>query len=120
MPRPKGLIKTRSVMLAISNDSTQLFKYTAFDRVRDLIWQDIEREISGKGKTKYIVPDKIIIDIQNTYRHMFFHNGWFTESFRNEFIEFLKEEFPECSVEYIETKGYEGKVVEAVFIIDWS
>ena len=108
-------------MMALSNDATQLYKYRIFDRVRELIWGDIERGITGKGETKYIISGKIIQEIQMSYRHTsLFHNGWFSDSFQNEFIEFLKKEFPECSIEYIETKGYEHKIVERLFIVDWS
>lgn len=118
---PLTLIKSRSVMMALSNDVTQLYKYRIFDRVRELIWGDIEKRITGKRETKYIIPGIIIHEIQMTYRQTpLFHNGWFSDSFQNEFIEFLKKEFPECSIEYIETKGYESKVVERLFIIDWS
>ena len=107
--------------MALSKDATCIYKYRVFDRVRELIWADIERRIIGKGETKYIIPGKIIQEIQMEYMQTpLFHNGWFSDSFQNEFIEFLKKEFPDCSIEYIETKGYESKVVERLFIIYWS
>ena len=118
---PLTLIKSRAVMSAISKDNIQLHKYRIFDSVRDRIFLDIEKKISGKGLTKLIVPGSIINGILTSYGHSSLcQNGWFSESFQNEFIDFLKTEFPECSVEYIETKGYDNKVVERLFVVDWS
>ena len=108
-------------MLELSNNRTQLYKYMIFDRVRELIWGDMEKNVFGKGVTKFIITNKIFCDSLMQYGHTpLFQNGWLSESFQNELIEFLKKEFPECSIEYIETKGYDNKIIERLFVIDWS
>jgi hypothetical protein len=38
----------------------------------------------------------------------------------NGFLEVLKAEYLDCVVNYVETKGYSGSVVERVFTIDWT
>ena len=41
-------------------------------------------------------------------------------AFIQELVEAVKKEYEDCAVEYHETKGYDGKVIEQVLVIDWS
>lgn len=111
---PQTLIKSRSTMLELSNDGSQPHKYKIFDRAREAIWIDMEQNVFGKGKTKYIVSGTVRKQIYMGYCNMsLFQNGLYFEPFlQNEFIEFLKKDFPGCSIEYVETNGD--------IIIDWS
>jgi hypothetical protein len=36
------------------------------------------------------------------------------------FLEVLKAEYPDCAVNYVETKGFSGDVLERVYIVDWA
>ena len=36
------------------------------------------------------------------------------------FLEMLKGEYPDCAVNYVETKGFTGTVLERVFTVDWA
>ena len=101
-------------MLELSNDVSQPHKYKIFYRAREAIWIDMEQNVFGKGKTKYIVSGTVRQQIYMGYSDtLLFQYGLRFESFlQNEFIEFLKKDFPGCSIVYVETNGD--------IIIDWS
>ena len=101
-------------MLELSNNVSQPHKHKIFDRAREAIWIDMEQNVFGKGKTKYIVGSKIRQDINAFYYgRPLSQYGLRFETFQNEFIEYLKKDFPGCSIEY--DFGFNGNI-----IIDWS
>jgi hypothetical protein len=42
------------------------------------------------------------------------------EKFMAELMKKLHAEFTGCKIEYVETKGYDGSIIEKVIVIDWS
>jgi len=40
--------------------------------------------------------------------------------YASEFKEMLQKVFPDCKTDYVETRGYDGKVIERVVVVDWS
>jgi hypothetical protein len=47
--------------------------------------------------------------------------GIVKKEIRNEIIELLKNDYPDCKVEYMETNSsYNGDILESVIVIDWS
>ena len=118
-PRLLSFIRSRNTLLSISKDKYQLEKYRLFDMLLENIWRKFFKEIPGSGKTRIILDEKYIngFGIDN---RLFFNNGWFIESIQIEFMEVLKKEFHDCTISYIETKGYEEKIIERLLIIDWS
>ena len=115
---PRTLIKSREVLQSLK-DRNEFNKYQTFDRLLQLIWMDIKREAEG-GKTKYVFKinnNRWNGNIQNLPQ---LQNPINMMLFITEFIEVLKKEYIDCKIEYVETKGYEDKVIEQLIVIDWS
>ena len=101
---PKTIIKSRAVLQTLKNNGIN--KYIAFDRLLTLIWSYVSRE-ANQGKTQfvYIIPD---YEVRN--------KNFVSE----EFMEILKVEYPDCSINYVETYGVSGNIIERALTIDWS
>jgi hypothetical protein len=108
---PRTLIKSRETLQAIFNDWKELRKYEIFDSILDRIYGDIFMQ-PLKGKTKQVFHLSQILPRHSNITNL--------EAFRLELIEILKKEYPGCDVSYVETTGYDGKIVEKLIIIDWS
>jgi hypothetical protein len=63
----------------------------------------------AKYKSSYIYKIN-----QNGYQH--FDNPVYA----SEFKEMLQKVFPDCKTDYVETRGYDGKVIERVAVVVWS
>lgn len=98
---------SRSLLQTLGNDPGY------FDRKARLIQmiQQTANEVLKKakaGQTKYMI---------NTTNYLKENK---TETIKEEMMKEIKNLFPECSVELHETKGYNGDLLEALIIIDWS
>lgn len=111
---PRTLIKSREVLQSLKGGK-EFTKYQMFDRFLQVIWDNIKQEAEA-GKTKYVFK------ITNYTIHMLpqLQDPVNMILFINEFIEILKKEYIDCKIEYVETKGYEDKVIEQLIVIDWS
>ena len=112
---PRTLIKSREVLQSLKGGQ-EIIKYETFDLLLQKIWSDIKGYASS-GNTKYVFKfDK------NQHIRMLPHtnNSINMTLFITDFMDILKKEYIDCKIEYSETKGYEGNVIEQIIIIDWS
>ena len=112
---PRTLIKSRDVLQSLK-DRNEFTKYQTFDRLLQLIWYDISREAQG-GKTKYLFK---ITNNPHMGQLPQLNNPINMTLFITDFMDILKKEYIDCKIEYVETKGYEDKVIEQIIVIDWS
>jgi hypothetical protein len=115
---PRTLIKSREVLQSLK-DRNEFTKYQTFDSLLQVIWADISREAQG-GKTKYLF--KITNNRWGQTMQMLpqLNNPINMTLFITDFMDILKKEYIDCKIEYVETKGYEDKVIEQIIVIDWS
>ena len=115
---PRTLIKSREVLQSLKGGK-ELIKYETFDLLLQKIWSDVKNEAS-RGNTKYIF--KIANNRSNSiiYNLPQLENPINMTLFITDFMDVLKKEYIDCKIEYSETKGYEGNVIEQIIIIDWS
>jgi hypothetical protein len=115
---PRTLIKSREVLQSLK-DRNEFTKYQTFDHLLKVIWADISREAQG-GKTKYVFKiannrwDQILGNLPQL------NNPINMTLFITDFMDILKKEYIDCKIEYVETKGYEDKIIEQIIVIDWS
>ena len=102
---PKTLIKSRAVLQSLKGGS-ELQKYQLYDELLKHIWDGVRLE-AQKGKPKHI-----FLLLEQQLRNTKFASG--------EFVEILKNEYPDCSINYIETTGVSGNIIERALTIDWS
>ena len=113
---PRTLIKSREVLQSLK-DRNEFAKYQTFDRLLQEIWMDVGREAQA-GKTKYVF--KITNNQRIHYNLPQLNNPINMTLFITDFMDILKKEYLDCKIEYVETKGYEDKVIEQLIVIDWS
>ena len=112
---PRTLIKSREVLQSLK-DRQEFTKYQTFDRLLQEIWMDISREAQA-GRTKYVFK---IANNQHMRNLPQLQNPINMTLFISDFMDILKKEYIDCKIEYVETKGYEDKVIEQIIVIDWS
>ena len=101
---PKTIIKSRHVLQTFKNGG--LNKYIAYDRLLALVWSYLSRvAIEGKTKFVYFIPE---YEVRNK------------DFVSEEFVEILKNEYPDCLINYTETTGVNGNIIERALTIDWS
>lgn len=98
---------TKEVLQSITKDSAYVSRYKHVETVVADIYGNVQREALG-GKTKYIY--KFRYNIANGQEG----------SFMAELMKKLHAEFTDCKIDYVETKGYDGTIIERVIVIDWS
>lgn len=102
---PKTLIKSRAVLQSLKG-GREFQKYQLYDHLLERIWRDVHREASsGKTKHVFMLPAHEVINTN-------FASG--------EFVEILKNEYIDCVINYIETSGVSGNIIERALTIDWS
>lgn len=112
---PRTLIKSREVLQSLK-DRNEFAKYQTFDRLLQEIWKDVGHAAQG-GNTKYLFK---ITNNQHMRRLPQLNNPINMTLFITDFMDILKKEYLDCKIEYVETKGYEDKVIEQLIVIDWS
>ena len=100
---PKTLIKSRAVLQSLKGGS-EFQKYQNYDHLLQCIWRDVLRDAKmGKTNFVYILPNYAQPN---------------TPFVIEEFEEIVKNEYPDCTVKYVETIGL--KMIERAITIDWS
>jgi hypothetical protein len=99
---------TKEVLQAIAKDKAYVSRYKSIETIMTEIYGSVQREALA-GKTKCI------------YKRCYydFLNGQ-ENQYMMDLMKKLESEFTSCKIEYIETKGYEGNIIERVIVIDWS
>jgi len=95
-------------------------KHNFFQKYMKILYQEIVNT-ARSGKTKYVLNGLFTSHIFRDF--IFTHTT--SELIKrdeicSELIELIKKEYADCTVEYHETKGYDGKIIERVVTIDWS
>lgn len=112
---PRTLVKSREVLQSLKGGQ-EFRKYQTFHNLLLVIWMDLKREAEA-GKTKYVFR---VDTNQNIKSLPLIENPITMTLFIMDFMDILKKEYIDCKIEYVETKGYEDKVIERVIVIDWS
>ena len=112
---PRTLIKSREVLQSLK-DRNEFTKYQTFDTLLQMIWMDVSGGAQG-GNTKYVFK---ITNNPHIRQLRQLNNSINMTLFITDFMDILKKEYIDCKIEYVETKGYEDKVIEQIIVIDWS
>jgi hypothetical protein len=40
--------------------------------------------------------------------------------YRLDLVTILEKEYPDCKIQYVETVGYGGEIIQRIIVIDWS
>ena len=112
---PRTLVKSREVLQSLKGGQ-EFKRYQAFDALLQVIWSDIKREAEA-GKTKYVFRVDTNQHIRDLHQ---LQNPITMTLFIMDFMDILKKEYLDCKIEYVETKGYDDKVIERLIVIDWS
>ena len=98
---------SRSTLQNVKSDNDGIFrKYDIYQHMSHIHKNIIN---DAKYKTSYIYK------IGHTgYQH--FDNPLYP----SEFKEMLQKVFPDTKTDYVETRGYDGKIIERVAVVDWS
>ena len=95
-------------------------KHNFFQEYMKTLYQEIVNT-ARSGKTKYVLNGLFSSD---KFRDFIFRHPTSEiikhDEIHSELIELIKKEYEDCTVEYHETKGYEGKIIERIVTIDWS
>jgi len=110
---PRTLIKSRGVLQSLKGGD-ELKKYEAFDRILQLIWMDVKQQAIG-GRTTYIYDYDRFIRDNREFRNLEKFN-----MFRLDLVTILEKEYPDCKIQYVETVGYGGEIIQRIIVIDWS
>ena len=115
---PRTLVKSREVLQSLKGGK-EFVRYQTFDTLLQVIWMDIKREAES-GNTKYVF--KITNSHWDRTIRMLpqLENPITMTLFIMDFMDILKKEYIDCKIEYVETKGYEDKLIERLIVIDWS
>lgn len=97
--------------------SAKTTHYDEFDKILELIWKDISTHYLNK--TQYILKFDST-SLRHWTNSRLFPDGNLSDSFRIELIENITHSYPGCIITYSETIGQKGKIVEQMFVIDWS
>ena len=125
----RTLVKSRKNLREISNNPVVLSKYSWFDTALDIIDEEITKRIQER-KTRYIFdgtnfsrriqPIHETVNFQPVIIKHFYTELMENSEFRNEFMEILKKDYPDCSIEYTEPKIENGKIIFPSMYIDWT
>ena len=120
----KSLVKSRTKLRELSKNPALMGKYRTFDRALSLIGSGIGGLIN-QGKTKYVLQGSEFRDLMYSNHRNSGQTHFYTElmensEFRNEFMEILKKDYPDCSIEYTEPKIENGKIIFPSIYIDWT
>ena len=98
---------SRATLQNVKSDNEEIFRKYDINQHISQIHSNIIKE--AKYKTSYIYK------IGHTgYQH------FDDPVYSSEFKEMLQKVFPDCKTEYVETRGYDGKIIERVALVDWS
>jgi len=104
---------TKEVLEAIGKDKAYAKRYNHVESMIRIIYKNVQQQALG-GKTKYIYNINCNFVGDN---YVLCENK---DQVIADLIKRLKSEFTGCIIEYVETKGYDGNILERVIVIDWS
>jgi hypothetical protein len=116
----RRLTKSRQNLLAFTNNYLDLEKYAMFDTVLKRVWEAVREAIINQKTTCRFNPDNLEYTLFCQTYVRSYNNLITRHSVNMELLNVLQEEYPECTIDYLETKGQEGTIVERTFILDWS
>jgi len=125
---PQDTKKSRALLQKYSKSPNDFIQKGPFiKKFLESVWTDLYRTTIVKGQTKYRFNNFPFIDRNvSSYLHITqstnspHYPNIQDPKFIQELIEAVKKEYEDCTVEYHETKGYDGKILEKVLVIDWS
>ena len=127
----RSLVKSRANLREISNNPKVLLKYHWFDTAVDVIDEEVTKRVQEK-KTRYTfdgthfarriqpIQEIVIVSFPPVKNKHFYGELMENNEFRNEFIEILKREYPDCTIEHTEPRIEDGKIIFPSMYIDWS
>ena len=91
-----------------------------FDNVLKHVWETVREAIIHQKTSCRFNPDNLEYTLF-CQKYVRSYNNFITRhSVNMEFMDVLRKEYPDCTIDYLETKGQEGTIVERTFILDWS
>jgi hypothetical protein len=125
---PQTFVKSRENLQNLIQNPGILQKYHAFDTIRGLLWNEIWTEAS-RIRHGTLPKTKVSLDLLGLKRrHCTTYASLFpprqtsdeADAVVLELVGIIRESYPGCNVDYIETKGHMGAVVEQLIVIDLS
>ena len=114
------MIKSRKNLQDFTNNYLELEKYSIFEHVLKRLWEAVRQTLANGDTCCKFNPDTLEYTLF-CQKYVRSYNNFITRHSVNlELLEVLREEYPDCSVDYFETKGIEGTIVERTFVVDWS
>ena len=114
------LVKSRKHLQEFTNNYLELEKHSIFNTLLKRLWDTVHEAIANGKTTCKFNPDNLEYTLF-CQKYVRSHNNFITRHTVNlEFLDILREEYPDCTVDYLETKGQEGTIVERTFIVDWK
>lgn len=117
---------SRTTLQLLSKDKHYFARKTAVGNTVRSIYQSCGNE-ALRGKTQYVFnPNTQPLQPNNLPINYMMYNGKGKEAedefsvYISDLLEALKHVFPGCDINYHETKGFEGKIIERIVSIDWS
>lgn len=116
----RRLTKSRQNLQIFTNNYLDLEKYAMFDKLLKRVWEAVREAIIHQKTLCRFNPDNLEYTLF-CQKYVRSYNNFITRySVNMEFMDVLRKEYPDCTIDYLETKGQEGTIVERTFILDWS
>jgi len=110
---------SRTTLQLLKNDKHYFNRKSAVESAVKSIQQSCGNE-AMKGKTQYVFnPNNRPLNYMMNNSQGKAAEDEFSV-FISDLLEALKHAFPGCDINYHETKGFQGNVVERIISIDWS
>ena len=114
------LVKSRKNLQAFTNNYLDLEKHAIFDNVLKRVWEAVRESIANGDTRCKFNPDNLEYTLF-CQKYVRSYNNFITRHSVNlDLLDILREEYPDCNVDYFETKGINGTIVERTFVVDWS
>ena len=111
---PRTLIKSRLILQSLKGGQ-EFPKYQVFDRVLQQIWEGVKQEAIVGGKTTYVYNYNRFLQQNYNLNDLAKFN-----MYRLDLVTILEKEYPDCKIQYVETVGYGGEIIQRIIVIDWS
>ena len=116
----RRLTKSRKNLQEFTNNYLDLEKYAMFDTVLKRVWDAVREAIIHQKTTCRFNPDNLEYTLFCQTYVRSYNNLITRHSVNMELLQVLQEDYPECTIDYLETMGQEGTIIERTFILDWS
>lgn len=114
------LIKSRQNLLEFTNNYLELEKHFIFNTVLKHVWEAVREAIIHQKTSCRFNPDNLEYTLFCQTYVRSYNNLITRHSVNMELLTLLQEEYPDCTIDYLETKSHEGTIVKRTFILDWS